>query len=80
MPTPIRIQPHAVSRTIRRAYRARAEAGRARREHDRARAEAGRARREHDLAIETDPRFELEHRVQVAHSIDSGRGGCPYCD
>jgi hypothetical protein len=66
MPTPIRIQPHAVSRTIRRAYRARAE--------------AGRARREHDLAIETDPRFELEHRVQVAHSIDSGRGGCPYCD
>jgi hypothetical protein len=38
-----------------------------------------RARREHDLAIESDPSFRLEHGLQVARSVDSGRGGCPYC-
>jgi hypothetical protein len=55
----------AMSRVIVRVYRERATASRQRREHDR--------------AIESDPRFALEHRLQVARSIDSGRGGCPYC-
>jgi hypothetical protein len=45
----------------------------------RERAEHTRARREHDLAIERDPRFVLEHGLQVARSVEIGRGGCPYC-
>jgi len=45
----------------------------------RERAELNRSRREHDDAIEVDARFALEHRLQVARSIDAGRGGCPYC-
>ena len=40
---------------------------------------AVRKRREHDDAIAQDPHFALEHGIQVANSIDSGRGGCPYC-
>jgi hypothetical protein len=27
----------------------------------------------------SDPSFKLEHGLQVARSVDSGRGGCPYC-
>jgi hypothetical protein len=42
-------------------------------------AERSRQRREHDDAIASDPRFALEHRLQVARSIEIGRGGCPYC-
>jgi hypothetical protein len=42
--------------------------------------EAVRKRRQHDDAIAHDPHFAIEHRVQVANSIDSGRGGCPYCN
>jgi hypothetical protein len=38
-----------------------------------------RARREHDQAIARDPSFQLEHGLQVARSIEKGRGGCPYC-
>ena len=45
----------------------------------RTRSEANRQRREHDDAISLDPRFAAEHRMQVARSIDIGRGGCPYC-
>jgi len=41
--------------------------------------EKSRQRREHDFAIAQDHRFALEHRVQVARSIEDGRGGCPYC-
>jgi hypothetical protein len=40
---------------------------------------SNRARREHDEAIARDPGFKLEHGLQVARSVDSGRGGCPYC-
>ena len=43
------------------------------------RSEVTRQRREHDDAIALDPRFATEHRMQVARSIDIGRGGCPYC-
>ncbi len=39
----------------------------------------GRKRREHDDAVAQDPSFAREHRLQVAHSIEIGRGGCPYC-
>ena len=42
-------------------------------------AELSRQRREHDDAIAHDPRFANEHRLQVARSIEIGRGGCPYC-
>jgi hypothetical protein len=42
-------------------------------------AETIRQRREHDDAIAHDPRFANEHRLQVARSIEIGRGGCPYC-
>jgi hypothetical protein len=60
-----RLRPSAMRRGMVRAYR----------EH----ADASRQRREHDDAIALDPRFASEHRLQVARSIDSGRGGCPYC-
>jgi hypothetical protein len=42
-------------------------------------AEVSRQRREHDDAIANDPRFASEHRIQIARSIEIGRGGCPYC-
>jgi hypothetical protein len=45
----------------------------------RERAELRGSRREHDDAIAVDARFALEHRLQVARSIDAGRGGCPFC-
>jgi hypothetical protein len=64
-PEPTRLRPAAVRRGVVRAYR----------DH----AEQGRARREHDEAIARDPGFKLEHGLQVARSVDSGRGGCPYC-
>jgi hypothetical protein len=51
--------------TIRHAYRTHAA--------------RSRSRREHDDAIESDAHFALEHGLQVARSIDAGRGGCPYC-
>ncbi|MGD1052133.1 MAG: hypothetical protein ABR947_13780 [Solirubrobacteraceae bacterium] len=63
LPAPLR--PSAVRRGVVRAYRDQAA--------------HSRARREHDLAIESDPSFRLEHGLQVARSVDSGRGGCPYC-
>ena len=62
---PARLRPSAVRRGVVRAYR----------QH----VEQARQRREHDDAIAHDPRFALEHRLQVARSIDAGRGGCPYC-
>jgi hypothetical protein len=45
----------------------------------RERATEMRVRREHDEAIARDPRFELEHGLQVARSVEQGSGGCPYC-
>jgi hypothetical protein len=42
-------------------------------------AQHSRARREHDQAIERYPSFELEHGLQVARSIEKGKGGCPFC-
>jgi len=63
---PARLRPSAMRRGVVRAYR----------QHS----EAVRKRREHDDAIAHDPHFAIEHRVQVANSIDSGRGGCPYCN
>jgi hypothetical protein len=60
-----RLRPSAMRRGMVRAYRERAD--------------ASRQRREHDDAIAIDPRFASEHRLQVARSIDIGRGGCPYC-
>jgi hypothetical protein len=60
-----RLRPSTMRRGVVRAY------GR--------RTEAARQRREHDDAIAIDPRFASEHRMQVARSIDLGRGGCPYC-
>jgi hypothetical protein len=62
---PTRLRPGAIRRGVVRAYR----------DH----AAHTRARREHDQAIASDPRFHLEHGLQVARSVDSGRGGCPYC-
>jgi hypothetical protein len=41
--------------------------------------ETSRQRREHDDAIASDPRFAIEHRAQIAHSVAIGNGGCPYC-
>jgi len=61
-----RLRPRAVSRGVARAYR----------DH----AESLRVRREHDQAIAADPRFAVEHRLQVARAIELGRGGCPYCE
>jgi hypothetical protein len=63
LPAPLR--PSAVRRGVVRAYRDQAA-------HTR-------DRREHDLAIARDPGFKLEHGLQVARSLDSGSGGCPYC-
>jgi hypothetical protein len=60
-----RLRPGAVRRGVVRAYRHQAA--------------HSRARREHDLAMVSDPSFKLEHGLQVARSVDSGRGGCPYC-
>lgn len=60
-----RLRPSAVRRGMIRAYRRHAE--------------TIRQRREHDDAIAHDPRFANEHRLQVARSIEIGRGGCPYC-
>ncbi len=68
MPNPpirTRLRPGALRRGVVRAYQGRAE--------------QGRARRAHDEAIARDPRFKLEHGLQVARSLDQGRGGCPYC-
>ena len=62
---PSRLRPSAVRRGVVRAYAGHSE--------------QRRARREHDSAIATDPRFELEHGLQVARSIEKGVGGCPYC-
>ena len=62
---PTRLRPSAMRRGVVRAYR----------QH----AETSRQRREHDDAIAQDPRFANEHYLQVARSVDSGRGGCPYC-
>jgi hypothetical protein len=62
---PARFRPAAVRRGMSRAYRRHAE--------------VVRKRREHDDAMAHDPRWALEHHIQVAHSIDIGRGGCPYC-
>ncbi len=60
-----RLRPSSMRRGVIRAYR----------QHS----ETSRQRREHDDAIAVDPRFASEHRLQVARSIDLGRGGCPYC-
>ena len=60
-----RLRPAAVRRGMIHAYRQRTE--------------QSRQRREHDDAIALDSRFASEHRLQVARSIDIGRGGCPYC-
>ncbi len=60
-----RLRPRAVSRGVMRVYRERAT--------------EMRVRREHDEAIARDPRFELEHGLQVARSVEQGSGGCPYC-
>jgi hypothetical protein len=62
---PTSLRPSAMRRGVARAYNQRND-------HIR-------ARREHDLAIERDPRFELEHGLQVARSVERGSGGCPYC-
>ena len=62
---PTRLRPSTMRRGVIRAYR----------QHS----EHSRQRREHDDAMALDPRFAQEHRLQVAHSIDGGRGGCPYC-
>jgi hypothetical protein len=62
---PSSLRPGAVRRGVVHAYRGQAA--------------QSRARREHDLAIASDPSFKLEHGLQVARSIDAGRGGCPYC-
>ncbi len=62
---PARLRPGAIRRGVARIYQ----------DH----AAHTRARREHDLAIERDPRFQLEHGLHVARSVDDGRGGCPYC-
>jgi hypothetical protein len=62
---PARLRPGAVRRGAVRAYRHQAE--------------QSRERREHDQAIARDPSFALEHGLQVARSIEIGRGGCPFC-
>jgi hypothetical protein len=60
-----RLRPGAIRRGVVRAYQGHAE--------------HSRARREHDQAIERYPSFELEHGLQVARSIEKGKGGCPFC-
>ena len=60
-----RLRPGAIRRGVVRAYQGHAE--------------HSRARREHDQAIERYPSFELEHGLQVARSIENGKGGCPFC-
>ncbi len=62
---PGRLRPGALRRGAVRAYQGHAA--------------QSRARREHDQAIASDPRFQLEHGLQVARSIERGHGGCPYC-
>jgi hypothetical protein len=62
---PRNLRPRALRRGVVRAYQGHAA--------------HSRARREHDQAIERDPRFELEHGLQVARSVERGHGGCPYC-
>ena len=62
---PTRLRQSAIGRGVVRAYH----------QH----AERARQRREHDDAIARDPSFALEHRLQVARSIEAGRGGCPFC-
>ena len=62
---PTRLRPGAIRRGVVRAYQGHAE--------------HSRARREHDQAIERYPSFELEHGLQVARSIEKGKGGCPFC-
>jgi hypothetical protein len=62
---PTRLRPRAVRRRAVAAYQQRSAVSRDRRGHDR--------------AIVTDPNFALEHGLQVADSIATGRGGCPYC-
>jgi hypothetical protein len=64
-PLVTRLRPGALRRGVVRAYQGHAA--------------HSRARREHDQAIERDPRFHLEHGLQVARSVELGRGGCPYC-
>jgi len=60
-----RLRPGAIRRGVVRAYQGHAQ--------------HSRARREHDQAIERYPSFELEHGLQVARSIEKGKGGCPFC-
>jgi hypothetical protein len=62
---PTRLRPGAIRRGVVRAYQGHAQ--------------HSRARREHDQAIERYPSFELEHGLQVARSIEKGKGGCPFC-
>ncbi|HEX4035838.1 MAG TPA: hypothetical protein VHX66_15445 [Solirubrobacteraceae bacterium] len=62
---PARLRPSAMRRGVIRAYRQQSE--------------TSRQRREHDDAIASDPRFAIEHRAQIAHSVAIGNGGCPYC-
>jgi hypothetical protein len=62
---PVRLRPGAIRRGVVSAYQGHAQ--------------HSRARREHDQAIERYPSFELEHGLQVARSIEKGKGGCPFC-